>query len=98
MGNDMTGNGADAADDTGDEAAEVARRSRRALDPLALLPRPSLVRRVEALEAEVAECRRLNLRLAELTDVVQELLVPLAQSDPDKVQEILDRYRDELGS
>ena len=46
----------------------------------------------------MAEYRRLNLRLAELTDVVQELLVPLAQSDPDKVQQVLDRYRDELGS
>ena len=34
--------------------------------------------RVAELEDEVQECRQLNLRLAELTDVVQELLLPVA--------------------
>ena len=38
------------------------------------------------------EARRLNRRLAELTDVVQELLVPIAQRDEEKVREYLDRY------
>ena len=50
------------------------------------------------LEAEVDELQQLNLRLAELTDVVQELLLPLARQDPDKAVELLERYRDELGT
>jgi hypothetical protein len=52
----------------------------------------ALRRRVAELEDEVQECRRLNVRLAELTDVVQELLVPLAERDEAKVREKLDRY------
>ncbi len=38
------------------------------------------------------ECRQLNLRLAELTDVVQELLLPVAARDEAKVAELLERY------
>ena len=38
----------------------------------------ALRERVAVLEDEVQECRQLNLRLAELTDVVQELLLPVA--------------------
>ena len=41
----------------------------------------ALRERVAVLEDEVQECRQLNLRLAELTDVVQELLLPVAQRD-----------------
>lgn len=52
-----------------------------------------LARRVRELEAEVQECRSLNLRVAELTDLVAELLVPLAGSDDPRVVEILERYR-----
>ena len=55
-----------------------------------------LRRRVMALEREMQESRRLNRRLAELTDVVQELLVPLAQRDEDKVREYLERYSSSL--
>jgi len=51
-----------------------------------------LNRRVKALEGEVEEARRLNRRLAELTDVVQELLVPLSQRDEAEAQRVLDRY------
>ena len=51
-----------------------------------------LYERVTALEEEVQECRRLNLRLAELTDVVAELLLPLAQRDEAKVNEAMERY------
>ena len=54
--------------------------------------------RVVRLEAEVDELQQLNLRLAELTDVVQELLLPLARQDPEKAVELLERYRDELGT
>ena len=53
--------------------------------------------RVDELEEEVRECRGHQLRLAELTDVVQELLLPISQRDQDKVDEILDRYSDQLG-
>lgn len=52
----------------------------------------ALRERVTALEAEVQECRQLNLRLAELTDVVQELLVPISQRDEQKVAAVLEKY------
>ena len=48
--------------------------------------------RVAVLEEDVQECRQLNLRLAELTDVVQELLLPVAQRDEAKVAELMERY------
>jgi hypothetical protein len=40
----------------------------------------------------VQECRQLNLRLAELTDVVQELLLPVAQRDEERLSELLEKY------
>ncbi len=52
--------------------------------------------RVDELEEEVQECRQLNLRLAELIDVVQELLLPVSQRDEAKVAEILERYPEGL--
>ena len=52
----------------------------------------ALRERVAVLEDEVQECRQLNLRLAELTDVVQELLVPVAQRDEKRLEELLTRY------
>lgn len=55
-----------------------------------------LRRRIEGLEAEVQENRRLNRRLAELTDVVQELLVPIAQRDEAKLRERLEKYSESL--
>lgn len=48
--------------------------------------------RVAELESEMQEARRLNRRLAELTDLVEELLLPVAQRDEAKVREYLDRY------
>jgi flagellar biosynthesis/type III secretory pathway chaperone len=50
-----------------------------------------LQERVAELEDEVQECRQLNLRLAELTDVVQELLVPLAQRDEARLADAVER-------
>lgn len=44
----------------------------------------------------MTEMRRHHLRLAELTDVVQELLVPLADRDESAVQEALERFRKSL--
>ena len=51
-----------------------------------------LRRRVAVLEDEVQECRQLNLRLAELTDVVEELLLPVAQRDEQRVAAVLEQY------
>ena len=56
-----------------------------------------LHKRVAELEDEVRECRRDQHRLAELTDVVQELLLPLSQRDQDAVDEVLAKYTDQLG-
>ena len=52
--------------------------------------------RVAVLEDEVQECRQLNLRLAELTDVVQELLLPVAQRDEQRISAVLEKYSREL--
>ena len=59
--------------------------------------RVELSSRVDELEAEIQECRQLNLRLAELMDVVQELLLPVAQRDEEKLAVILRKYSDQLG-
>ena len=44
----------------------------------------------------MTEMRRQHLRLAELADVVQELLVPLSSRDEAKVDEVLERFRESL--
>jgi hypothetical protein len=49
--------------------------------------------RLTELEAEVQECRQVNLRLAELCDVMMELLLPVADRDDQEVDAILARYR-----
>jgi hypothetical protein len=56
-----------------------------------------LHKRVAELEDEVRECRKDQHRLAELTDVVQELLVPLSRRDQAAVDEVLAKYTDSLG-
>lgn len=53
--------------------------------------------RLDELEAEVQECRRLHLRVAELTDIVQELLLPVARRDQEKLETLLERYSSQLG-
>ena len=55
-----------------------------------------LERRVADLEADVAEMRQHNVRLAELTDLVQELLVPMASRDEGRIAEALDRFTKSL--
>ncbi|MBD3945795.1 DUF6752 domain-containing protein [Nocardioides ganghwensis] len=52
-----------------------------------------LEKRVAALEAAVQENRALNVRLAELTDVVTELLLPVAARDEERLEELLGKYR-----
>lgn len=49
--------------------------------------------RIKNLEDEVQECRKLNLRLAELCDVMMEMLLPAAERDEKEVAAILERYR-----
>ncbi len=55
-----------------------------------------LAERVSRLEREVADLRRHNLRLAELADVVQELLVPMAQRDQERVDAAIAAFQDAL--
>jgi hypothetical protein len=52
--------------------------------------------RLRALEDEVQELRQLNRRIAELTDVVAELLIPVQDRDEAKVAEVLERYRSRI--
>jgi len=49
--------------------------------------------RLAALEEEAQECRQLNRRIAELTDVVAELLVLVDDRDEERVREVLAQYR-----
>lgn len=76
-------------DDEVEDTGTLASRARR----LRTLPQ-----RVTQLEADMVEARELHVRVAELTDLVAELLVPLAKLDPERAVEILERYQDELGS
>jgi hypothetical protein len=55
-----------------------------------------LTRRVAALEADVVELRRHNVRLAEIADVVQELLVPLASRDQERVDAAIEKFSQSL--
>jgi hypothetical protein len=55
-----------------------------------------LERRVADLEEDLAAARRHNLRLAELVDVVQELLIPLVGRDEAAAAEAIERFRKSL--
>ena len=52
--------------------------------------------RLAELENEVQENRRLNRRVAELLDIVEELLVPLAQRDEERVRAYLRAHEADL--
>jgi hypothetical protein len=64
--------------------ARIQRRRMRVRD---------LEERIEVMEDEMQEHRQLSRRVAELTDLIADLLVPLAQNDQAKVNEIVDSYR-----
>jgi small-conductance mechanosensitive channel len=51
-----------------------------------------LQQRLEELSAEVQECRQLNIRLAEITDLVEQLLLPIAAQDQDKIAAAVEKY------
>ncbi len=72
--------------------AERVRRAVQARVPAHTRTVEELSARVATLEEEVRECRRQQLRLAELTDVVQELLLPEAQRDDERLSTRLEKY------
>ena len=51
-----------------------------------------LQQRLDELEAEVQECRQLNIRLAEVTDLVEQLLLPMAARDEEKIAAAVEKY------
>lgn len=55
-----------------------------------------LTQRITELEAEIQENRNLNLRLAELIDVVSELLVPVASQDETKIAAAVEKFQKAL--
>ena len=52
----------------------------------------TLLKRVALLEAQLAQERRLQRRVAELTDIVMQTLLPAEQRDDAELHERLDRY------
>jgi hypothetical protein len=55
-----------------------------------------LFTRINELEAAVEENRNLNLRVAELVDLVQELLLPVASQDRDKIEAAVAKFQHSL--
>lgn len=58
--------------------------------------RAGLQERVAQLERDMQEQRALALRIAQLTDIVQELLIPVANRDEEKLKELLATYSSTL--
>ncbi|GAB2469975.1 DUF6752 domain-containing protein [Jatrophihabitans fulvus] len=67
---------------------------REATDQIAALRRELAATkgRIADMEAQVQETRRLHQRVAELTDVVAEVLVPASDRDDARLRETLARY------
>jgi hypothetical protein len=55
-----------------------------------------LNQRIVALEAEVQESRNLNVRVAELVDVVSQLMGPLASGDRARIEDALAKFERSL--
>jgi C4-dicarboxylate-specific signal transduction histidine kinase len=66
-----------------------ARSWRRRRAPLDAEQGRRLAERVTALEAGLEESRRLNQRLADVVDVVTEVLVPAADRDDERLRQAL---------
>ncbi|UDY23012.1 DUF6752 domain-containing protein [Nocardioides sp. Kera G14] len=73
-------------------AKDFARKVREKVRGTKVFDR-SLHGRVLALEKELEADRQLHRRIAELSDVVAELLVPIQDRDETQVREILSQYR-----
>lgn len=54
--------------------------------------RAQLAQRVADLERDMQEQRELSMRVAQLTDIVQELLIPVADRDEEKLHRLLHEY------
>jgi hypothetical protein len=81
--------------------AEVNKQSRRGLrrrvvDAVGGGLVGDMLARIDDLEAAVEENRNLNLRVAELVDLVQELLIPVASQDKDKIEAALAEFQRSL--
>lgn len=81
--------------------AEVKKRPgtglrRRVVDAVGGGMVSDLLARIDDLEAAVEENRNLNLRVAELVDLVQELLIPVASQDKDKIEAALAEFQRSL--
>lgn len=55
-----------------------------------------LTGRVAELEAEVQECRGLSRRIAEVTDLVAEVLLPAVHRDDEELRRRLEAYAEKL--
>jgi len=55
-----------------------------------------LYTRISDLEAEVQENRNLNVRVAELVDLVAELMVPVASQDRERIEAALAKFESSL--
>jgi len=76
----------------GEKAKDVARKVRDRVRASGMFDR-SLRGRVERLERELEADRQLHRKIAELSDVVAELLVPIQDRDEERVAEVLSQYR-----
>ncbi|MBA3233590.1 MAG: hypothetical protein H0T17_06555 [Propionibacteriales bacterium] len=52
----------------------------------------TLRKRVSELEREMQECRQLNKRIAEIADVVAEVLLPAEHRDEERLSSLLANY------
>jgi hypothetical protein len=81
---------------SGERAKDFARRIRGQVRDRVRGSKPfenSLRGRVAALEKELEADRQLHRKVAELSDVVAELLIPMQDRDEARVNELLSQYR-----
>lgn len=52
----------------------------------------ALRRRIVRLEDEILESRQLNKQVAEMIDVIGEVLLPAGQRDEDRIHDLLKKY------
>ena len=74
------------------KAKDVARKIRARVRGSKAFDR-SLRGRVLRLEKQLEADRQLHRKVAELSDVVAELLIPIQDRDEDRVNEVLSNYR-----
>lgn len=78
------------------QAQQATRRANHAARQMQALRKriEHLENRVKHLEDDMREARQLNRHIAELTDVVQEVLLPATNRDDTGLTELLDKYAD----